>query len=526
MNVDFTSINIDYNLYKVIGIDWMDHCCFMSDDAKKGLFTIKLDMRSMPNQRSYLLIDPPMDYSLLRKEFSMEAYLPPLGLLYIAKQLEQRNQTVLLVDFVAEPFSEEKLQKLLEKTDIVCVTITTQIASSAKKLVTYIKKTSPDRMVIIGGPHCTLQRQQVLEEIPADIAVVGDGEETMNEILDVLDKKKTLAEVHGIYYRENGEVKAGLPAYEIENLDQIAFPSRHLVQHYSYGKRQIAGVTFFAKGKITSMVSTRGCPFNCRFCVSKSIFRHYRSRSTENVIQELEEIAEEYDSVFIVDDNFLTEKKRAEHIMDSLIEKKLNLEIWIAGVRVTDADEQLFHKMKKAGVKSIEFGIESGNQDVLDYYNKKITLDQIRTAVTLSKKTGFLTIGNFIVGAPIETEKHIEDTICFAKKLNLDFAFFYPFQYMKGSALWEDAVKKGIIKENELFVMNNSRDGLGIFTIEEFRNKITEAYRRFYFSPRYFFSQLIRQLFVYHNFRIFSTAIKLFLQQKRGSVFEFSDSSH
>jgi anaerobic magnesium-protoporphyrin IX monomethyl ester cyclase len=237
------------------------------------------------------------------------------------------------------------------------------------------------------------------------------------------------------------------------------------------------------------------------------------------------EIARFYDSVFIVDDNFLSEKKRAERIMDLLIEEKVPLEIWIAGVRVTDADKELFQKMKRAGVKSIEFGIESGNQEILDYYNKKITLDAIRNAVKLSKKTGFLTIGNFIIGAPPETINHIEDTIRFAKELNLDFAFFYPFMYMKGSALWEDAVKKGIIKENELFVLNNSREGVGNFTIEQFRNKITEAYRRFYFSPRYFLSQLIRQVFVYQNFRIFSTAIKFFLQQKDNSIFEFLDTS-
>lgn len=474
----------------------------------------------MMKQRTYLLINPPIDYFMLRKEFSMEAYLPPLGLLYIAKQLENRGQKVIVVDFIAELFSEEKLQELLEKTDVVCVSITSQIAKPAGKIVDFIKKSYSNIPIIIGGPHCTLQEQQVLQEINADIAVVGDGEKTINEILDVFDNKKTMAEIHGIFYRETGKIKAGLPRCDIENLDEIPFPSRHLVQHYSYGKRQIAGVTFFAKGKITSMVATRGCPFRCRFCVSKSIFRNYRFRSIDNVIKELEEIAQKYDSVFIVDDNFLIDKKRAEKIMDILIQKKLNIEIWIAGVRVTDADKQLFQKMKKAGVKSIEFGIESGNQEVLDYYNKKITLEAIRKAVKLSKKTGFFTIGNFIIGAPIETEKHIEDTIRFAKKLNLDFAFFYPFNYMKGSYLWEEAVKKGIINDNELFVMNNSRPGLGMFTIGELRNKITMAYRRFYFSPRYFFSQLIRQLFVYKNFRIFSTAIKLLLQQKNNSVFE------
>jgi anaerobic magnesium-protoporphyrin IX monomethyl ester cyclase len=450
----------------------------------------------------------------------MEAYLPPLGLLYIAKQLEKRGYQVTVIDFVAEPFTEDKLRKHLETADFVGITITSQIASSAEKLVDFIKRTAPNTLIIIGGPHCTLQGKQVLNEMKADISVMGDGEHTINEILDVFEKKKTFGEVHGIFYREGKEIKAGLPGYEIENLDEIDFPSLHFVSKYSYGKRQVAGVTFFAKGKITSMVTTRGCPFHCRFCVSKSIFKKYRFRSPENVIQELEEISKEYDSVFIVDDNFLSNKKHVEKIMDFLIAKKLSLEIWIAGVRVTDADEALFRKMKKAGVKSIEFGIESGNQEILDYYDKKITLDQVRRAVKLSKNAGFLTIGNFILGAPIETERQMDDSIAFAKELNLDFAFFYPFSYLKGSDLWEDAFREGIVQENDLFLLNNSRDGVGTMSLEVFRNKITEAYHRFYFSPHYFFSQLFRQLFVYRNFRVFYAGLKLFLQQKQGSVFE------
>jgi anaerobic magnesium-protoporphyrin IX monomethyl ester cyclase len=470
--------------------------------------------------RSVLLLNPPMDYSLIRKEFSMEAYLPPLGLLYIAKQLEKRGYQASVVDFVAEPFSEEKLKQYLNSVEIVGITITSQIASSAVKLVDFIKRVAPNTTVIIGGPHCTIQGEYALQEMSADISVTGDGEQTINEILDVLEKKKTLAEVHGIFYRDATGIKAGLPGYEIENLNDIEFPSRHLVSRYAYGKRQIAGVTFFAKGKITSMVTTRGCPFRCRFCVSKSIFKKYRIRSAANVIQELEEIAKEYDSVFIVDDNFLSNKKHVGKIMDFLIEKKLPLEIWIAGVRVTDADEQLFKKMRKAGVKSIEFGIESGNQEILDYYDKKITLDQIRRAVKLSKKAGFLTIGNFIMGAPIETEKHMDDSINFARELNLDFAFFFPYSYLKGSSLWEDAFAQGIVQEHDMFLMNNSRDGVGTIPLEVFRNKITEAYRRFYFSPRYLLSQLYRQVFVYRNFRVFYAGLKLFLQQKQGSVFE------
>jgi len=191
----------------------------------------------------------------------------------------------------------------------------------------------------------------------------------------------------------------------------------------------------------------------------------------------------------------------------------------VSGVRITDADEELFKKMKKAGVKSLEFGIESGNQEVLDYYNKRITLDAVEKTIKLSKKMGFLTIGNFILGAPIETDKHINDTVSFAKKLKLDFAFFYAFNFLKGSEIWEDAHKQGKIKENEMFVPCDSNRGLCNFTPEELRSRIHKAFLSFYLSPKYLFSQFIRSIFVYKNFRVFKAGLKLFLEQKEETLF-------
>jgi anaerobic magnesium-protoporphyrin IX monomethyl ester cyclase len=267
------------------------------------------------------------------------------------------------------------------------------------------------------------------------------------------------------------------------------------------------------------MITSRGCPFNCRFCVSKSIFKKCRLRSAENVVEEMQEISKDYDSVFIVDDNFLIDKKRAFKIMDLLIKKNLDLDIWISGVRITDADEDLFKKMKKAKIKSLEFGIESGNQEILDYYNKKITLTQVENAVKLSKKTGFLTVGNFILGAPIETDKHINDTISFAKKLNLDFAFFYGFNFLKGSEIWEDSFKKGKIKEDEMFVPCDSRRGLCNFTPEELRERLHRAAVSYYFNPKYFISQIFRSIFVYKNFRVILAGIKLLIEQKEDTLF-------
>ena len=466
-----------------------------------------------------LLINPPVDYSIIKKEFSFEAYMPPLGLLYIASPLKKHGHHVTVIDFVAEPFSDEKLQKEVPNVDMVGISVTSQVATSVKRVVESIKQYFPDKVVILGGPHCTIQGKETLKEIQADVSVIGDGEKTILDIVDVLNGKRKFSEVHGIFYREKGTIKSGLPPKEIEDLDAIDFPDRSLIRHYQYGKDTISGVTYFARGRITTMMTTRGCPFNCRFCVSKSIFKTCRLRSAENVVKEMEEIVKEYDSVFVVDDNFLMDKKRAHRIMDLLIEKHLGLDIWISGSRVTDADEDLFRKMKKAGVKSLEFGIESGNQEVLDYYNKKITLEKVEKAVKLSKKTGFLTIGNFILGAPIETDEQIKDTIAFAKKLNLDFAFFYGFMFLKGSDLWEEAFEEGKLKEHEMYVPCNSRRGLCHYTPEELREWLHKAFVSYYLSPKYLLSQLIRSLFVYRNFRVFKAGLKLLVEQKEETLF-------
>jgi anaerobic magnesium-protoporphyrin IX monomethyl ester cyclase len=223
-----------------------------------------------------LLINPPMDHDVIQREYSFEAYMPPLGLLYLASPLEKLGHSVKLIDFVAEQYTDEKLREEVSKVDVVGITITSQIATSAKKLTDLIKQFDPKKIVIIGGPHCTIQGKEVLNEINADISVLGDGEKVILEIFDALNGKKNLSEVNGIFYRDGGKIKEGLPPEEIADLDSLCFPARHLIKNYNYGKDVIAGVTVLARGKITTMITSRGCPFNCRFCVSKSIFKKCR----------------------------------------------------------------------------------------------------------------------------------------------------------------------------------------------------------------------------------------------------------
>lgn len=419
---------------------------------------------------------------------------PPLGLLYVGRALEDKGHVVDVFQFFAEETPEEKIKKSLTSVDSVGISVSTPSYKDVAHIVKIIKESDPSMPVIIGGPHCTFHSKKSLIHIPmADISLEGEGDLAIKEVAKALEGTKKLSEVPGIYYREDGDIKSGKTPEIIKDLDSIPFPARHLVDKYDYGK---INNTYLFKPKLTSMVTSRGCPFHCRFCSRHAIsYNTYRQRSAENVVKEIQEINDKYRSVYIVDDNFLADKKRAHKIMDSLIEDGTDIDLLVSGARVDSADHKLYKKMKKAGVKYLEFGIESGNQEVLDYYNKKTTLNQIRKAVNLSRKMNFVTAGNFILGAPIETEKHIEQTIRFAASLPLDIALFLPLMYTYGSDLWNEAVQNGNINGNDEYsVVADSQKGLGYFTDEELVKMCHKAVKRFYLRPSYIAFQLFRSI--------------------------------
>jgi len=204
---------------------------------------------------------------------------------------------------------------------------------------------------------------------------------------------------------------------------------------------------------------------------------------------------DKYSPIMFLDQKFFGNSKRVNRILDGIINMGSNSDLLIHGARVDSANEALYKKLKKAGVKHIHFGIESGNQDVLNYYNKKTTVDQIRKAVTLSKDMDFTIWGSFILGAPIETKKHFEKTIKFACSLPLDLVVFYPLGLQRGSYLWHEAIKNGNISDDGSFTTTlDSRLGLGNFTSDELRKYCDHAFRRFYFRPSYVLRQIFQSM--------------------------------
>ncbi len=427
------------------------------------------------------------------KTFSLN--LPPLGLLYIGASLEQNGHNVELLDYFGENISKEKLKNSLISSDAVGMSVYTYDYKSAINVSRLIKEIDTEIPLIIGGPHCSFVKKKSLEDIPfADISVMGEGENVILDIAKSLQGEKDLANVNGIYYKENKSIKQGKPLKVIQNLDDIPFPARHLVDKYDYSNFSY-GYTF--KGKITNLISSKGCPFRCRFCSRYCQYIKdwgFRKRSAENVTKEIKELNGKYKSIVIVDDNFLADKKRAHKIFDILLESDIDIDFLIHGARVDTAEKELYLKMKKAGVKYIFYGLESGNQDVLNFYNKNITIQQIKKATGLAEQMNFFIGASFILGAPIETKNHIENTIKFACSLPLDQANFVPLIYRMGSSLWNEAVENKKINPDQYEVLADSKHNLSNFTEEELIEFATLAFKSFYFRPKYIFRQLFKML--------------------------------
>ena len=443
---------------------------------------------------------------------TFESYCPPLGLLYIASALKQNNHKVYLIDYTAERFNEEKLLQKIKKVDAIGITLVALTVNSTSKIIRIIKEKNPNVTVLIGGPHCTLVPQRALIDTGADYCVTGEGEEVIKKIAEKLEKGKKITNLPGVYYKSKNKVKTNKESELIEDLDRLSFPARELIEKYKYGF--IQGF-YLPTGKFTSIMTSRGCPFRCRFCLSsKYSFKKYRIRSAENVIEEFQKISEKYATVLISDDNFLADKKRVIKIMNMIKKEKMDLEMWIEGARIDSADKDLFKVMKSSGVKLIEFGIESGNDDVLEYYRKQINRSQVEKAVKLALDTGFFTIGNFIIGAPMEKEKHIQNTIDFSKKLGLDIAFFNILKYLKGSEIWDEAAEAGKIEQDEYIVISGSKEGLSNFDYSELQEWLTSAYKQFYMRPSYYITQIGRAL-KRDDFRLIKAGLSMLTKNNR-----------
>jgi len=419
-------------------------------------------------------------------------FSPPLSLLYVASALEKEGLTLNLIDVTCEHEPKATIQRLLPSQDAVIMSVYPGNYTASADLARFIRTNRPDVPIVIHGQQCTVHPEHALRDIPsADICIAGEAEGIITEVVEALEGDRRLSDIPGVSYRDNNKILTEEKPKEIQDLDTVPFPARHLVKDYDYGT--INGI-HLCTPRFTAMLTSRGCPFHCRFCASRFIHGSYRERSPENVLEELQEIQGDYTSVMIDDDNFLADTRRTHAILDGLIQQGAPLNLFITGARVDSADRELYRKMARAGVKFISFGIEAGDQRVLDYYNKRITLPQIRKAVELAQEMNIITWGNFIFGAPIETKDHLQKTLDFSLSLPLDMAFYRPLSYHRGAALWDQAVADDLIDEETSYCSAGSGRTTTHFTNAELAQYCAAAYKRFYARPSYLLKEVARSL--------------------------------
>jgi len=394
----------------------------------------------------------------------------PLGLMYVGAVLEKTDQKVEILDaFMAndEPrtvgdtveigMPREAIKSEIQKRKQDVVGIANPFSSQvehAKNVAEIAKEVNHEILTVVGGPHVTVVPKEFLNEAgQVDVVVRGEGEYTFPDLIKAQEGSIPFKAVEGIAYRQNGDVALNPPRPLIKNLDELAYPAYHLVDMEQYLNPVKIEYRSF-KSRALAMITSRGCPQKCCFC---SVHLHmgtaFRAHSPQYVADHLKFVIDKYDvkNVFFEDDNLTFDMKRMEAICDQIVERKIKFN-WETpnGIRADRVSLELLKKMKKAGCRSVFFGVESGDQNVCDnIIQKDLDLKRVVEAAKECKEIHLTSGGFFIIGFPGETKENMRQTVDFALGLKRDYDFGMHLLIATpsyGTKLYEECLKNGFLK--------------------------------------------------------------------------------
>jgi len=419
----------------------------------------------------------------------------PLGLLYVAAGLDEAGyETEILDAFMTDssfrkigditevgmPYERIKEEIRRRKPDIVGIAnpFTCQV-EHAVRVADIVKEVDPSILTVVGGPHVTVVPVEFLEEAGnVDIVVIGEGEHTMLDIVRFFEGREKIDDVQGIAHRKDDKVLLNSPRPFNKNLDELPYPAYHLVDMEQYlDPKKIEYRSF--QSRALSMITSRGCPFNCSFCsVNLHMGKTFRAHSADYIVDHIEHVVNKYrvKTIYFEDDNLTFDIKRFEAICDKIIEKDIKFQ-WETpnGVRADYLTLDLLKKMKKSGCQSVFVGIESGDQYVLDnIIGKSLKLKNVIKFAEMCKKIGLKTGAFYVIGFPGETKENMKNTVEFALMLKrkydvgMHLLFATP---LYGTRLYEECKKKGYIREEltpRAFAEVRQNWGLPLIETEDF----------------------------------------------------------
>ncbi|MBI1935291.1 radical SAM protein [Candidatus Woesearchaeota archaeon] len=429
-----------------------------------------------------MLVSP---YSYTAKEINEPTQFPPVGLAYVAAYLESKGVECSILDANLYKLGHEEMFSKVEayNPDIVGISVNIVFIKEVIRLSKDIKKRL-NKTVILGGPSSLGNLDYLLGNSLADCMVRGEGEHVFWNV--VSNNAKNLEDIKGISFMKDGIVVSNPKEELIKDVDAIPFPAYHLLPDLKlYRSRS-------RKHPVATIVTSRGCPYSCVFCLSANT--GWRPRSPENVLKEMEMLVEKYGvkQIDILDDNFTLEFKRAEKILDMIIEKKWKIAISFPnGVRADRLTENLVHKMKLAGVYRVGIGIESGRQSIVDGIKKSLKLEHVRECIKWFRKESIIVCGFFMFGLPGEDMASMEETIQFANEVDPHYANFGVTVPLPGTQLYKTLKDGGHLIEDTqegittgYYSIKGGHYSMGDLKPEDVLTIQKKAYKKFYFRPK------------------------------------------
>jgi len=426
--------------------------------------------------------------------------IPPLGLAYCAAVLEKEGIRTELFDCSAD--TRALLPRLIEaRPPIIGITASTPVFASAAAIAREIRARLPGSAIIIGGAHVTAAWSDAMAEGAFDAGVIGEGEITLLELVRHIRNRGLtgLGAVRGVVFREGGRVAAALPRGFIDDLDTLPYPARHLLPHPA---RYHPTPASYRRLPLGIMITSRGCPQRCTFCDRAVFGNAYRSRSAANVLGEVDELVGKYGcrEIRFFDDCFALDKKRVSALCAGLGNMRKRVS-WTCLTTVGSVDRDILREMKRAGCWQVLFGLESGNDRVLERLRKGATVEQNIRAVRLAKEAGLSVRADFICGTPGETRETMTETLEFALASGVEFAHFNKFVPFPGTELYAGIRAGGAspcfgagsaITDDTSF--NYIPESVGDERF--YRAFFHAAHRKFYLRPGY----ILRRLFSLRTF--------------------------
>lgn len=443
-----------------------------------------------------LLVFPPhpknkgeLGPSYLGQQYSF--LYPPLGLLYLASNIDRTRHEVKILDSAALRLSITDCVNFIKEfePDVLGMTVLTNLLYSAKVIAEGAKAALPNMKVVFGGPHVNIYPYETLAFPGVDFCLQHFGEYSMNMLIEAIDNNSGYQNVPGLFYKSQEAIrKSDKPVNYRMDLDSLKMPDRRLLDYSKY-------FTVVDNNIITTAISSRGCPSQCTFC--DILQKKYLYRSPGNVIEEIKDIVSlGIKTVHFFDDTFNLVRERVIEFCELLLKENIKIK-WSFRGRVTPIDDEMAKLLYAAGCRRVQLGVESSSEKTLKIIKKNISLEEVKRAICIYKKNRILTMGYFMVGFPHENLGDCMESLNVAAHMGFDYLHLAVLTPYPNTEIYSQLLKEGA-PDHWIGFARNPQDNYSIPVMHPSIDRKTldslvdKAYRKFYFSPKFVFEEIKR----------------------------------